>query len=277
MNSQKSVKANKEKKIRLQQLSKNSEYTWLECHPVFMTGHNFGQNMERIHLAKISKCNARSSKSHSKNDEEIDPPPPQTFTCYECHKVYSSRRILRSHMELRHPNNGSSSPRFNSNQQKNTSPVPSPERFSCPECHKEFSSRSHLQTHIELIHSKGSGISSINHAKKGEEVQPLPFTKIYRCPKCHHEFQNESCFRRHIQLSHSNCPGLHRSHYSSRGNEIHSPSQAQETHRCPGCQREFRNKFCLNRHMQMTNAIDFSLQECIPEDCYSQYWDEWCN
>lgn len=185
---------------------------------MFRSENYLNRKVGRIHLQKALKCRASSTKNTlSTKKGEIDPPPRKTFTCYECHKVYSCQRKLQQHVKLRHPNSGgtdndsnkiienvprhSRQPRIFRPPRRQTSRPPTPRSITCPECNYVCYHQSDLQEHMKLMHPNFNKRSA---GKNSKIYKPsVSALKIkYICPSCCKVYWDEPTLFAHRKTPH---------------------------------------------------------------------------
>ena len=229
----------------------------------------YQQHLITVHLGRRFICDQcdYSVKSKGKlNDHIRVKHMGLRYTCSECDKSYNSKENLKSHQD--HVHEGivyaceQCDRKFPSwtarychvrNQHKS-------HEFKCNECDKQFSYKHKLEVHVKVKH-RGLTFDCNECEKKYNTKDRLKIHKrsihegiVYACEQCDGKFKTWMTRYSHVRNVHLGEKKIE--------NKNESKSKTSKTYSCSECDKEFKCKKYLDKHLKTHLGMKFQCDHC---------------
>ena len=251
------------------------------CNKSFVNRSNLKRHRQDVHAEQEAERVQKKARIEDV-DSEDDVPNELGFKCDACDKVYTSRKNLNRHQDVKghakkrkRSDDGEEDDAKKPRNEGRKSSTSSEERiFTCEQCPKTYSWIDGLRKHVRKAHGsreknteedleqEEEGLKKETQDNKSESG----VSKKYRCKQCPKTYNWVKGLQRHVRKVHGS---VEEEHVEGGGvDEIESESGASKKFRCKHCPKTYNWAAGRKRHVRDAHGtnIDEHVEGVIIED-----------
>lgn len=159
------------------------------------------------------------------------------------------------------------------------------DRYSCPECKRRFALKPSLEAHqCESLHaycyncdilSSTSQLHALHMQSHAPVLAMMPSSATeFRCCDCERDFINEGALTDHLRCSkvHGMEKGGNKKKKGKKEKKQNKPEEGNQRTKCKKCERIFKNRGALGRHLTSVRHNPLSDIKCVADaECKKQF------